>query len=70
MCVKSEDSGGLYCPVGGNEGMANVAAVLGREAIAKDPEIAVLLCNGSCQVRPEMNRYDGAPNCMQFGAPS
>jgi len=63
MCVKSEDLGSVYCPVGGNEGMAKVASVLGREAVVKDPEIAVLLCNGACEVRPGINHYDGAPNC-------
>lgn len=63
MCVKTEDLSSLYCPVGGNEGMALVASVLGREAAVKEPEIAVLLCNGSCAARPAQNIYDGAANC-------
>lgn len=63
VCVKSEDLSMVFCPVGGNDGMAKVAEVLGREAVAKDPEIAVLLCAGSCSVRPKVNIYDGASSC-------
>ena len=62
-CVKSEDFDGLYCPVGGNECMTNVAEVLGRTAVAQDPQIAVLLCNGTCESRPKTNNYDGAKTC-------
>lgn len=63
VCVKSDDLSTVFCPVGGNDGMAKVAEVLGREAVAKDPEIAVLLCAGSCAVRPKVNIYDGAISC-------
>lgn len=63
VCVKADDLGNVFCPVGGNEGMAKVASVLGREATVKDPEIAVLLCAGSCEVRPKVNIYNGASNC-------
>jgi Na+-translocating ferredoxin:NAD+ oxidoreductase subunit B len=62
-CVKSEDFSGLYCPVGGNETMTNVAGILGRNAVEKDPQVAVLLCNGTCESRPKTNHYDGATTC-------
>ncbi len=62
-CVKSEDFNGLYCPVGGNETMTNVAGILGRNAVEKDPQVAVLLCNGTCESRPKTNQYDGAATC-------
>lgn len=61
--VKADDFGSLYCPVGGNELMASVAKILGKEAIAKDPMVAVVRCAGSCDVRPEVNKYDGARSC-------
>ncbi|MFH0999608.1 MAG: Fe-S cluster domain-containing protein [Bacteroidota bacterium] len=61
--VKSDDISALNCPVGGNEVMAQVAKILGMEASAKDPLIAVLRCNGACEVRPKTNVYDGAANC-------
>lgn len=62
-CVKSEDFEGLYCPVGGNECMTEVAKILGRDAVAQEPQVAVLLCNGTCDRRPKVNQYDGAKTC-------
>lgn len=62
-CVKSETFDGLFCPVGGNEVMAKVASVLGRDSVAKEPQVAVLLCNGNCDVRQKTNQYDGASTC-------
>lgn len=62
-CVKADDFEGLYCPVGGNDLMADVASILGRDAVAQDPQVAVLLCNGKCDNRPKTNIYDGATTC-------
>jgi electron transport complex protein RnfB len=62
-CVKAESLESLYCPVGGNETMSAIATLLGRVAIEKDPRVAVLLCNGSCDVRPRTSIYDGAATC-------
>lgn len=61
--VKAESFDDLYCPVGGNETMAKVAALLGKEAVAQDARVAVLRCNGSCEFRPKVNTYDGAATC-------
>jgi Na+-translocating ferredoxin:NAD+ oxidoreductase subunit B len=61
--VKSESSDGLFCPVGGNETMKNIAAILGRAAIEQDARVAVIRCNGSPQNRPRTNHYDGTPSC-------
>lgn len=61
--VKSETFEGLNCPVGGAEVMGLTAKILGREAPVVDPEVAVLLCNGSPDVRPHTSRYDGAMDC-------
>jgi electron transport complex protein RnfB len=66
--VKSQSFEGLFCPVGGNDTMAAVAHILGREAIAKDPQVAVLRCNGTCESRPKTNRYDGTPSCAVASA--
>ena len=52
-----------FCPVGGNEVMSKVAAILGFEARQQAPMVAVLRCNGSCSVRPRTNVYDGAASC-------
>jgi len=62
-CVKKDDFIGLFCPVGGNDSMAAVAKVLGREAVTKDKEIAVLRCNGNPTHRQRSTIFDGAQNC-------
>ncbi|MBN2813546.1 MAG: Fe-S cluster domain-containing protein [Bacteroidales bacterium] len=61
--VKSETGEGLFCPVGGNEVMKRVAALLGREAVAQEARVAVLRCNGTCEFRPKTNKYDGVQSC-------
>lgn len=61
--VKSESMDGLFCPVGGNEVMATVAGILGREAIEQAATVAVIRCNGTPEFRPRTNSYDGAKTC-------
>ncbi len=62
-CVKATDLNDLNCPVGGNETMANVAAILGLDEVKKDRRIAYIRCNGICDFRPKTNVYDGATTC-------
>ncbi len=66
--VKSEDSTGLFCPVGGNDVMKKVADLLGRKAQAKAPLVAVVRCSGSPNVRPRTNEYQGAVSCALIHA--
>lgn len=61
--VKAESFDDLYCPVGGNETMEKIAALLGKEAVTQDARVAVLRCNGACEFRPSINRYDGTTTC-------
>ncbi|MBN1463348.1 MAG: Fe-S cluster domain-containing protein [Paludibacteraceae bacterium] len=67
-CVKADTLDGLFCPVGGNEVMAQVAAAIGQEAVVADPKIAVVRCNGSCENRPHTNMYNGASSCAVAAA--
>lgn len=62
-CVKAETMDGLNCPVGGSDCMNQIATILGRTAVAADPKIAVLRCNGTCADRPKTSQYDGAKSC-------
>lgn len=62
-CVKAEVLDDLFCPVGGNTCMADVAAVLGKDPVEKDPQVAVVRCSGSPEHRARTNVYDGAQNC-------
>ena len=61
--VKAPNLDNNYCPVGGNDVMAKVAAILGYEVKAKAPQVAVVRCNGSCANRPVVNEYDGFASC-------
>lgn len=61
--VKADSMDGFNCPVGGADMMGQVATILGRAVEAAAPQIAVLRCNGSCENRPRLNRYDGVSSC-------
>lgn len=62
-CVKAGSLEGKLCPVGGQAVMTRVAAILGQEAVAAEPKVAVVRCNGSCEHRPRTTRYDGVRSC-------
>lgn len=62
-CVNSKDLDKLFCPVGGNACMAQVATALGIEVVERDAMIAVVRCNGSLRNRPRTNKYDGTTWC-------
>ena len=61
--VKAPNLDGHYCPVGGNEVMKKVAAILGFEVKEQAPQVAVVRCNGTCVNRPRTNVYDGVQSC-------
>ena len=66
--VAAETFEGLNCPVGGKEVMDAAAKLLGKSAVEADPLVAVLLCNGSPEHRPQSSYYDGANDCrIQHG---
>ena len=62
-CVKAGSLEGKMCPVGGQETMDKIAAILGLQAEASEPKVAVVRCNGSCENRPRIVKYDGARSC-------
>lgn len=62
-CVSKGELTDLFCPVGGNDTMGNVASILGIEAVKQDPKVAVVRCNGTCEFRPKTNHYDGSVSC-------
>ncbi|MFO8001177.1 MAG: Fe-S cluster domain-containing protein [Marinilabilia sp.] len=66
--VKADDISDLNCPVGGSEVMEEIARILGKEPGKANPMIAVLRCNGTCEHRPRINQYEGAPSCAAAAA--
>ncbi|MCQ2158430.1 MAG: Fe-S cluster domain-containing protein [Bacteroidales bacterium] len=61
--VKAPNLDNNYCPVGGNDVMKKVAAILGYEVKEKAPMVAVVRCNGTCEARPRTSVYDGDSSC-------
>lgn len=61
--VKADTFDGLYCPVGGAKVMEEVAQLLGKTAIAADPLVAVLKCNGTPEARQKTSSYTGVFDC-------
>jgi hypothetical protein len=53
----------LFCTAGGKEVMDKVAAELGYVAAAREPTVAVLKCNGTCQNAPDKVVYTGMKSC-------
>ena len=61
--VTTDDISDLFCPVGGNDVMKVVAETLGKEVAEKDPTVAVVRCQGACDVRPRTTEYQGPKSC-------
>jgi Na+-translocating ferredoxin:NAD+ oxidoreductase RNF subunit RnfB len=61
--VTQDDISDLFCPVGGNDVMKSIAELLGKEVKEKKPTVAVLLCHGSCDVRPKTTQFEGPDSC-------
>ncbi|MGL5912955.1 MAG: RnfABCDGE type electron transport complex subunit B [Bacteroidales bacterium] len=61
--VSASDLSTLFCPVGGNDCMSNVAQILGQTVEAKEPQVAVVRCNGRPEYRPQVSNYEGAKSC-------
>ncbi len=69
--VKGADAGsidGLFCPVGGQETMGNVADLLGMAIANAEPMVAVVRCNGTCENRPRIAEYSGLLTCTAMNA--
>lgn len=64
--VKGADAGsidGLFCPIGGSDVMGQVADLLGMAVANTEPKVAVVRCNGTCELRPRIAVYDGLKTC-------
>ena len=69
--VKGADAGsidGLACPVGGQEVMGKVADLLGMAIANGEPMVAVVRCNGTCDLRPKIAEYSGLRTCAAMNA--
>ena len=65
-CVKAAEGGSLSdlnCAPGGQAVMEQIAGILGLQASAAAPKVAVVRCQGTCDVRPHGVEFDGAHSC-------
>lgn len=62
-CASATSLEGLSCPGAGAEAMAKIAEIVGLAAVEGKPMVAVLHCNGACDLRPRIADYDGASSC-------
>ena len=61
--VKTKDLSLLYCPVGGNDLVKNIAKLLNLVPEEKEAFIAVVRCSGFLTNAPLKTEYDGAVSC-------
>ena len=57
-----------FCPVGGNPTMQKIAEALGLTVEAKEPQVAVVRCSGSCDKRKKTTVYDGLATCSTIAS--
>lgn len=51
------------CPGNSSENIAKIAAILGKEAIDQDPQVAYVHCAGDCNVTKAKANYVGLTDC-------
>ncbi len=62
-CVGADTLDGLSCPASGSAVMKQIGEIVGLAAAETKPKIAVIKCNGTCDLRPQIARFEGAPTC-------
>ena len=55
---------GCRCPGTSAENNQKIASILGIEAAATEPRVAVVRCQGSCEYAPAKVQYDSAASCF------
>lgn len=69
--VKGADAGsleGMFCPVGGASVMGQIADLLGMAVANTEPKVAVVRCNGTCEMRPRIAEYNGLRTCTAMNS--
>ncbi len=61
--VKNGSLDNMNCPAAGSEGMKKIAEAMGLSVEEKEPQIAVVRCNGSFENRKKTRIFDGPSSC-------
>jgi Na+-translocating ferredoxin:NAD+ oxidoreductase subunit B len=51
------------CAPGGDDVITKMANILGVDAVSAERRIAVVQCQGNCEIAPKRFEYDGVPDC-------
>ena len=51
------------CPGNSTENIAKIAAILGKETIHQDPQVAFIRCGGTCNATKAKGNYVGITDC-------
>ncbi|MBD5212667.1 MAG: RnfABCDGE type electron transport complex subunit B [Bacteroidales bacterium] len=62
-CAEASSLEGLSCPGAGQEGMQQIASLLGLVPGEVVRKTAIVACNGTCAHRKTFNHYDGVRSC-------
>ncbi|HOE38609.1 MAG TPA: Fe-S cluster domain-containing protein [Bacteroidales bacterium] len=61
--VKTGSLENMNCPAGGSASMKKIAEAMGLSVEEKEPQIAVVRCNGSLENRKKTKIFDGPTSC-------
>ncbi|MBD5231239.1 MAG: RnfABCDGE type electron transport complex subunit B [Muribaculaceae bacterium] len=62
-CAGASSLEGLNCPGAGKAGMDAIGILLGLNVVAGIRKLAMLNCNGTCSLRPAINKFEGPRSC-------
>lgn len=62
-CTRATTLEGLNCPVSPPGVMQKIAAIVGLVAVQKQPDMAIVRCNGTCANRQRLVKYEGVSSC-------
>lgn len=62
-CAAATSLEGVNCPGAGSDGMSKIADIIGLKVSGTVTKRAVVACDGTCSLRPDVRRYDGVRRC-------
>ena len=62
-CVEATSLDGIECPITSNATMHEIGEIVGLAAAENTARVAIVKCNGTCENRPPLNRWQGPRSC-------
>ena len=67
-CANASTLEGIYCTSLNEEGMKQVAGILGLTASSAHKKVAIVKCGADCETRKMVNKYDGMLSCAAIAS--